>query len=248
MSCFIVYRLPVWELFSAPVRKSSLRKEEKLFKRTDLEETQYVGYHDWHGAGGGANHSHHSFGLSDDRRPSAETLDIGWVFLNQSLNKCEWLFQSVGVPWAGVQDTCPEGDIRQQLIVIVDAIQGKQHGLQPVDPFLFLQLTTGFAVISPGVDWKQATQRNVPINAYWIEVRVAGHFGFGCQADQEGTSQQQHPVAATFVAAEPRALKAYLQSHNERLNPHPNTNSSPLKMKEMCTHIHAHTHTWLSWR
>lgn len=67
---------------------------------------------------------------------------------------------------------------------------------------------------------------------------MAWHFGFGCQGDQEITSQQQHPAAA----ANPRSLKASSQSHNERLNPHPNTNSSPLKMKEVYTHVPTHTH------
>lgn len=209
---------------------------------TDLEETQYVGYHDWHGAGRCTDHSHHSLRLGDDGRTSAETLDISWVFLNQCLNKCQWLFQSMGVPGAGVQDTCPQGDIRQQLIVVIDTIQGKQHGLQPMDPFLLLQLATGFAVVSSRVHWEQPTQRYVPIDAYWIEVRVAWHFGFGSQGDQETTSQQQHPAADTSVAANPRSLKASSQSHNERLNLHPNTNSSPLKMKEVCTHIPTHTY------
>lgn len=71
---------------------------------------------------------------------------------------------------------------------------------------------------------------------------MARHFRFGSQGDQDITSQQQHPAADTFVAANPCSLKASLQSHNERLNPHPNTNSSPLKMKEVCTHIPAHTY------
>lgn len=68
---------------------------------------------------------------------------------------------------------------------------------------------------------------------------MAGHFGFGCQGEQEITSQQQHPDA--FLAANPRSLKASSPSHNERLNPHSDTNSSPLKMKEVCTHIYVHT-------
>lgn len=106
-----------------PLVKKVLRKE--AVRETDLEETQYVGYHDWHGAGRRTNHSHHSLWLSDDGRPTAETLDIGWVFLNQRLDKCQRLFQSMGVPGAGVQDTGPEGDIRQQLVVIIDTIQGK---------------------------------------------------------------------------------------------------------------------------
>lgn len=111
-----------------------------------------------------------------------------------------------------------------------------------MDPFLLLQLPTGFAIVAPSVHWEQPTQRNVPINADRIEVCVAWHFGFGCRGDQEITSQQQHPAADTSVAANPRSLKASSWSHNERLNQHPNTNSSPLKMKKMYTHIPTHTH------
>lgn len=112
-----------------------------------------------------------------------------------------------------------------------------------MDPLLLLQLSAGFAVVPPRVHREQPAQRYVPINAYWIEVRVARHFGLGCQGGQEIASQQQRPTADTSVAASPGSLKASSKSHNERLNPHPNTNSGPLKMKGVCTHIPTHTHT-----
>ena len=113
-----------------------------------------------------------------------------------------------------------------------------------MDALLLLQLSAGFAVVPPRVHREQPAQRYVPINAYWIEVSVARHFGLGCQGDQEITSQQQRPAADTSVAASPGSLKASSKSHNERLNLHPNTNSGPLnEMKGVCTHIPTHTHT-----
>lgn len=46
VSWLIVYPRPVWAFSLHLGGKSSLREKGKLFKRTDLEETQYVGYHD----------------------------------------------------------------------------------------------------------------------------------------------------------------------------------------------------------
>lgn len=63
----------------------------------------------------------------------------------------------MSVPGTGVQDSRPQCDVRQQIMVIIDAVKGEEHGLQSVYTLLFLQLPTWLAIVAPGVYWEEPT-------------------------------------------------------------------------------------------
>jgi hypothetical protein len=48
------------------------------------------------------------------------------------------LIQGVGVAGASVQNHGSDGDVGQDVGVFVDQVEGVEHGLQPLDAFLFL--------------------------------------------------------------------------------------------------------------
>lgn len=63
----------------------------------------------------------------------------------------------MSVSGTGVQDASPKCDVRQQIIVIIDAVKGKEHSLQSVYTLLLLQLPTWLTIMAPGVYWEQTT-------------------------------------------------------------------------------------------
>ena len=67
--------------------------------------------------------------------------------------------------------------LEQQRVVVVDAVQREQHGLQPVDALLLLQLTAGLAVMAAGVHREEPPQRDVPVDADGVQMRVARALG-----------------------------------------------------------------------
>lgn len=85
----------------------------------------------------------------------------------------------MGVPGAGVQDASPQSDVGEKVRVIVDAVQGKEHGLQTVDALLLLQFTTGFALRAPAMHREEAPQSDVPVNADGVHVRMPLALGLG---------------------------------------------------------------------
>lgn len=122
-----------------------------------LKEAQYVGHHDGNGARGSTNDAHHPLRFGDDGCSPTQTLDICPILLNQSLHEGERLLQGMSVPGTGVQDTCPQCDVRQQIIVIIDAVKGKEHGLQSVYSLLLLQLPTWLAIMASSMYWEEPT-------------------------------------------------------------------------------------------
>lgn len=122
-----------------------------------LEQAQYVGHHDGDGAGGGSNDAHHPLRFGDDWCSPAQTFDVCPVLLDQGLHKGKRLLQGVSVPGTGVQDTRPQRDVGQQIMIIIDAVKGKEHGLQSVYTLLLLQLPTWLAIVAPSVYWKEPT-------------------------------------------------------------------------------------------
>lgn len=122
-----------------------------------LKQAEYVSNHDGDRAGGGANDAHHPLGFGDDWRSPAQTFHICSILLDQSLHEGERLLQGVSVPGTGIQDACPQCDVGQQIIVIIDAVKGKEHGLQSVYTLLLLQLPTWLAIMAPGVYWEEPT-------------------------------------------------------------------------------------------
>lgn len=122
-----------------------------------LKQTQYVGHHDGDRAGGGSNDAHNPLRFCDDGCSPTQTLDVSPVLLDQSLHEGERLLQGVSVPGTGVQDARSQSDVGQQVIVVIDAVKGKEHGLQSVYALLLLQLPTWLAIVAPGVYWEEPT-------------------------------------------------------------------------------------------
>lgn len=59
----------------------------------------------------------------------------------------------------------PERDPRQQHRVTVDSVYGKQHGLQPLDPSVFIDTTTLVHPTSFFMHWEQTTEHQIPLDA-----------------------------------------------------------------------------------
>lgn len=200
-----------------------------------LKQAEYVGHHDGDGAGGGADDAHHPLRFGDDWRSTAQTFDVCAVLLDQSLHEGERLLQGVSVPGTGVQDTCPQSDVRQQIIVIVDTVKGKEHGLQSVYTLLLLQLPTRLAIMAPGVYWEEPTQGDIPVDADGVQMRVSRPFGFGSLSGLEGAvekqqQQQRRNQADSLTAGPIRSTRRGLE-HDHSLSTHPHRTTKPSNQK-----------------
>ncbi len=75
------------------------------------------------------------------------------------------LLQCIGISRAGVQDVDPEGDPRQQSVVHIDSVNGKQHGLQPLDPSVLVHTPTLLHPSTFLVYWEQAAEHQISLDA-----------------------------------------------------------------------------------
>lgn len=75
------------------------------------------------------------------------------------------LLQCIGISGAGVQDVDPEGDPRQQSVVHIDSVNGKQHGLQPLDPSVLVHTPTLLHPSTFLVYWEQAAEHQISLDA-----------------------------------------------------------------------------------
>lgn len=122
----------------------------------------------------------------------------------------------MSVPGAGVENAGPQCDVRQQIIVIVDAVKGKEHGLQPVYALLLFKLSTWFSIMSPGMHWEQPTQGDIPINADGVEMCMSWSLGFGSICRIKGTAkkqkqQQWYCWVASLIAGPVRSIHRGLE-------------------------------------
>lgn len=145
-----------------------------------LKQSQDIGYHDGYRAGRRPDDAHHFIWLGKDWRVSISTANVRAIPLDECLNERERLLQGVGVTRTRVQDACPKRHVGQQLRVLVDEVNGEQHGLQPMDSLLLLQLTTGNAPLATSVHGEQATQDDVTIQPDGVGILLLGLLGV-CQ-------------------------------------------------------------------
>lgn len=78
-------------------------------------------------------------------------------------DEIERLFQSVRVFGAGVQDVGSQLQSGQDAIAIVDFIQSQQHGLQPLDAPLVVDLAAVLRPLAFVVHGEQPTDHHVPV-------------------------------------------------------------------------------------
>ena len=93
--------------------------------------------------------------------------------------------------WPQNTSTNAKGRSSSQDFRVVDAIQSKQHGLQPVDALLLLEFSTGLALRAPAVHWEQASQSDVPVYADGIHVGVAFGLPQGGRHPGPGKAEEQ---------------------------------------------------------
>jgi len=167
-----------------------------------LEEPQDVGHHDGDRAARGADDADHPLRFGDDGGPAVDAAHLGAVLLDEGLHEGQRLLQGVRVPRARVQDAGAQGDVGEQVGVVVDAVQGEEHGLQAMDALLLLQLPAGFALRAPAVHGEEPPERDVPVDADGVHVRVALALGLG------GTPGRPPPAPGTQEEAEGETLHA----------------------------------------
>lgn len=167
-----------------------------------LEKPQDVGHHDGDGAARGTDDADHPLGFGDDGGAAVDAAHLGAVLLNEGLHEGQRLLQGVRVPRARVQDAGAQRDVGEQVGVVVDAVQGEEHGLQAMDALLLLQLPAGFALHTPAMHREEAPERDVPVDADGVHVRVALALGLG------GTPGCPPPAPGTQEEAEGETLHA----------------------------------------
>ncbi len=78
-------------------------------------------------------------------------------------DKLQRLLQSIGVLRASVQYMSSQFDTRQDALVLVDFIQGQQHGLQSLDPSLSIDFPTVLCTLTLLVHREQAANHQISI-------------------------------------------------------------------------------------
>lgn len=128
-----------------------------------LEQAQDIGHHDGDGAGRCSYHSYYLIRLGKDRGVTISTAYIRAIALDECLDKGERLLEGICVPGASVQNASTQGHIRQQLRILVNEVDGKEHGFQSMDALLFLQLSAGHSSFTTGMHGEKAAQDDVAI-------------------------------------------------------------------------------------
>ena len=102
-------------------------------------------------------------------------------------------------------------------------VQGEQHGLQPVDALLLLQLAARLAVVPPRVHREEPAQGDVPVDADGVQVGVARCLWLGRRGGdghlerQEEEEEEEVPAAAAsrLATTGPPSLRAPQRGHHE---------------------------------
>ena len=139
-----------------------------------------------------------------DRVGAVGADEPGLVGLGQGRpDKLQGLLQSIGVLGAGVQDVRSQLEAGQDAGVGVDLVQGQQHGLQPLDAPLFVDLAAVLRPVPLLVHGEKPPDDQVPIQD---DLPLGGHGRAGdARPDPWGQELQQEQQEEGQVVGRPGA-------------------------------------------